>query len=63
MIRVKCPLTQVTLTLEDKAWATVTDDVDGVIVAKPEPSICKSTKTGSSAKLNVQFSRLLSDPV
>ena len=63
IIRVICPLTQVTLTLEVKAAATLTNGVDGTIVATLAPSSCNNTETGSCARVNVQFSRLLIDPV
>ena len=63
IIRVTCPVTQVTLTLEVKAWVTATDDVNGTIVATLEPPSCKDIEAGTRVRLNVQFSGLLIDPV
>ena len=63
IIRVTCPLTQVTLTLEVKGCVTVTSGVAGAIVATLAPSSCKSTAMGSCARLNLQFSLLLIDPI
>ena len=63
IIRVICPLTQVTLTLEVKGESTLTNDVDGTIMATlPSPS-CNNTEIGSCARVNVQFRRLLIDPL
>ena len=63
IIRVICPLTQVTLTLELKGETTLTNAVDGTTVATLEPSSSKDIETGSCARVNVQFSRLLIDPL
>ena len=63
IIRVTCPLTQVTLTLEVKGCVTVTCGVDGAIVATLASSSCKSTAMGSCARLNLQFSLLFLDPI
>ena len=63
IIRVICPLTQVTLTLEVKAETTLTNDVNGITVATLEPSSSKDIEAGSCARVNVQFSRLLIDPL
>ena len=63
IIRVICPLTQVTLTLELKGENTLTNGVDGTTVATLERSNSKDIETGSCARVNVQFSRLLIDPL
>ena len=63
IIRVICPLTQVTLTLELKGENTITNGVDGSTVATLERSNCKEIETGSCARVNVQFSHLLIDPL
>ena len=63
IIRVTCPLTQVTLTLEVKGCVTLTSGVDGAIVATVAPLSCKSTEIGSCARSNLQFSLLLLDPI
>ena len=63
IIRVICPLTQVTLTLELKGENTITNGVDGTTVATLERSNYKEIETGSCARVNVQFSRLLIDPL
>ena len=60
IIRVICPLTQVTLTLGENA---TTNGVDGTTVATLEPSSSKDIETGSCARVNVQFSHLLIDPL
>ena len=64
IIRVICPLTHVTLSLEVKTEAILTNDVDdGTIAATATPSSCNNTETGSCARVNVQFSRLLIPPI
>ena len=63
IIRVTCPLTQVTSTLEVKGCVTVTSGAAGAIVATVAPLSCKSTEMGSCARLNLQFSLLLLDPI
>ena len=63
IIRVTCPLTQVTLTLEVKGCVTVTSGADGAIVATLASSSRKSTEMGSCARLNLQFSLLFLDPI
>ena len=63
IIRVICPLTQVTLTLELKGENTLTNDVDGTTLATLERSNFNDIKRGSCARVNVQFSRLLIDPL
>ena len=63
IIRVTCPLTQVTSTLEVKGCVTVTSGADGAIVATLAPSSCKITEMGSCARLNLQFSLLLLEPI
>ena len=63
IIRVICPLTQVTLTLEVKGENTLTNDVDGFIPATLSPPSCNDTERGSCARVNVQFRRLLIDPL
>ena len=61
IIRVICPLTQVTLTLELKGESTLTNG--GTTVATLELPSSKDIKTGSCARVNVQFSRLLIPPI
>ena len=61
IIRVTCPLTQVTLTLEVKGCVTMTSGAAGAIVATLTPSSCKSTEMGSCARSNLHFSLLLLD--
>ena len=63
IIRVICPLTQVTMTLELKGETTLTNDVDGTTLATLERSNFKDIERGSCARVNVQFSRLLIDPL
>ena len=63
IIRVICPLTQVTMTLELKCETTLTNDVDGTTLATLERSNFKDIERGSCARVNVQFSRLLIDPL
>ena len=63
IIRVICPVTQVTLTLELKGETTLTNDVDGTTLATLERSNFNNIERGSSARVNVQFSRLLIDPL
>ena len=63
IIRVTCPLTQVTLTLEVKGCVTVTSGADGAIMATLTPASCKSIEMGSCARLNLQFNLLLLDPI
>ena len=64
IIRVICPLTQVTLTLELKGGSTLTNGVAGTTVATVilTPN-SKDIEMGSCARVNVQFSRLLVDPL
>ena len=62
IIRVICPLTQVTLTLELKGENNITNGVDGTIVAILEGPNSKEIVAGSCSRVNVQFSRLLIDP-
>ena len=63
IIRVICPLTQVTLTLELKGETTLTNGDDGITVATLERSNFKVIEMGSCARVNVQFSRLLIPPI
>ena len=63
IIRVICPLTQVTLTLELKGETTLTNGLDGTTVTTLEISNFKDIETGSCARVNVQFSRLLIPPI
>ena len=64
IIRVICPLTQVTLTLELKGECTLTNGVDETTVATVVPrSNSKDIEMGSCARVNVQFSLLLIDPL
>ena len=62
IIRVICP--QVTLTLELKGGSTLTNGVAGTTVATVilTPN-SKDIEMGSCARVNVQFSRLLIDPL
>ena len=64
IIRVICPLTQVTLTLELKGGSTLTNGIAGTTVATVvlTPN-SKDIEMGSCARVNVQFSRLLVDPL
>ena len=63
IIRVICPLTQVTLTLELKGENTLNNDVDGTTLATLERSNFNDIEMGSCARVNVQFSRLLIPPI
>ena len=63
IIRVICPLTQVTLTLELKGENTLNNDVDGTTLATLERSNFNDIEMRSCARVNVQFSRLLIPPI
>ena len=63
IIRVICPLTQVTLTLELKGENTLNNDADGITLATLERSNFNDIEMGSCARVNVQFSRLLIPPI
>ena len=63
IIRVTCPLTQLTLNLEVKTGFRLTTSLDDT-VATPEPSNCKVTNTrlNPCSRVNLQFSALSLDP-
>ena len=63
IIRVTCPLTQLTLNLEVKSGFGVTTPTDDT-VATPEPSNCKVTNTrlNPCSRVNLQFSGSSVDP-